>query len=317
MAGILWCLQRQARGPITGAEQPTPVSATQVSRPLAPAASRASMPATPRSPALPTHPASLRPLWGLAGETFAARRAVVRRLGTHLSEAEIADLVAFLRTTGARSGTLIGGEHYLKNEVMNLLLNQAPTPPGLGTNLCEVFRDPVQDAVTRDYAIQHLVTWEDEVASHNPNAAASPVIETLWEAAAETGTSIAGTALLGLHRLSRKNPGIDSNRVDQTCLRLAQDASAGNLSRSTALQISAQRGLRPALPAALALAEQAPTVALQVSALAAVGSLGGPSEDAFLERMQQQGSPLLQTALASARHRLHERLEQVNGPGNR
>jgi hypothetical protein len=57
------------------------------------------------------------------------------------------------------------------------------------------------------------------------------------------------------------------------------------LARITALQVCAQLGVKDVLPLALQFAESAKSIPLRVSAIAAVGQLGGAEVTAYLENL--------------------------------
>jgi hypothetical protein len=140
-------------------------------------------------------------------------------------------------------------------------------------------------------------------------------LDTLWEAIEERGGSIPGTALLGLHQISETSPDIDSRQLDDSALRMVRDRTVGDLTRVTALQVCAERGVSQALPEALALAERASTVPLQISALSAVGKLGGERETAFLEKMKAQGGTRARRAAELALRHLQKRMNQTKTVG--
>ncbi len=150
------------------------------------------------------------------------------------------------------------------------------------------------------------------VASHGERQVA---LDTLWEAIEERGGSIPGTALLGLHQISETSPDIDSRQLDDSALRMVRDGAVGDLTRVTALQVCAERGISQALPEALALAQRAATLPLQISALSAVGRLGGQREIAFLEKMKEQGGSRVKRAAELALRHLQERMNQTKTVG--
>ena len=243
-------------------------------------------------------PDSVRPIMGLHQENMATRLKAVKALGKNLTRAEIEALFAFLLAPGQKTFSL-------QNDVIHALRQQATPPDDLLPVLRDLHRDSQQDLVSRDYALQHLVA---EYQKNTTNAVAHQIPEVLWEALGETNSSIAGTALLGLHRLCDVDPSLDSNQVSQAALQLTQEGATGELARITALQVCAQRGLQEALPTARALAREGASLALRISAIAAVGDLGGKDEKEFLQLLSAQGAAHLQPAITSALQRLQRRL---------
>jgi hypothetical protein len=243
-------------------------------------------------------PDSIRPVWGLNGETFSMRLQAVKALGNQLSRAEIEALYAFLSSSTGRDCSL-------KNEVIHKLRQQLPPPADLLAVLRQFHRDPQQDIVIRDYALQHLVA---EYQNNPAQVVSNRISDILWADLTETNNSIAGTALLGLHRLCGLEQSIDSNQVNTAALELALNSSVGELARITPLQVCAQRQLKGAIPAAKALANEGASLALRISVIAAVGGLGGPDEKQFLELLAAEGNKHLQPAIKSALKRLEQRL---------
>ena len=89
-------------------------------------------------------------------DRYEARNAALRSLARcrDLNADDVQALMAYLRTTG---GALhVEREAALKNDVLNLLRNQATLPDGLADLLMEMFACKAQPSEVRDYALQHL-----------------------------------------------------------------------------------------------------------------------------------------------------------------
>ena len=247
------------------------------------------------------------PVFGLNGESLAVRQKAIDALATPYTPDEIAAAIAFLHSTGERPGVPPGVEHVLKNGLMDLLTRHGASPTNLLQELCALYSDRQQDSVTRDYAVQYVIAncLRDTAGS----AADRPVArEALWEALHETDSSIAGTALLGLHRLAATDLTIESNRLDEAALRLVSEPGVGNLARITALQVCAQRRLADALPSAVELARHGESVSVKAAAISALGDLGGQPEQELLQTLRKQDEPALRVAINSALRRLEKRL---------
>ena len=194
----------------------------------------------------------------------------------------------------------------LKNDVILALKNQQPPPQELAGVLLEMLYDKEQDPVIRNYALQHLATWYDQCAEK------APVLDALWAGTTDADASIVGTALIGLSRLAQRSADfqpasasgagfqpvseIDAARLATAASAVATDPTANDVARTTALQVCAELGIKDMLPAAVRLAESAGSVPLRMSALAAVGALGGADQAAFLNRMLAADDPRIQTA---------------------
>ncbi len=234
-------------------------------------------------------------------ENYSEQLAAIRSLETDLEPDQIGDLYAFLRNTDTVEGVKASDVHVLKNDIMNALYNQGVAPAELGRVMIEIYRNKKQDAVTRDYALQHLTgSYEKSTVEQK-----AEIKQILLEALDEKQSSIAGTALLGLSRL-----GIEQEKLRQTALKLAQDRNSGDLTRITAFQICARMKTREALPSALELARSSRSVPLQIAAIAAIGSVGSKHEISFLETLAADSESRLQPAAKSALERLKMASEQ-------
>ncbi len=243
-------------------------------------------------------PDSIRPIMGLNGEDYTKRSKALQALGNNLSRSEIEALYALLLSSGQL-------ECSLQNEVINALREQTTPPTDLLDVLSYLHRDPQQNQMSRDYALQHLVA---EYEKSPTNAIVNQIPELLWDALRVTNSSTVGTALLGLHRLCGVDPTIDSNKVSQVALQLTLDAATGELARITALQVCAQRRLHDVLPTVTNMAQHAVSLPLRISAIAALGYLGEERERMLLEMLSAEGNDFLQPAIKSALNRLNRRL---------
>ena len=215
---------------------------------------------------------SLRRVIGSVPANACERLAAVHTLGRALSSEEIALLYQFLKTPpNSRDGNL-PDLPAIKNDVLNVLRCQSSPPKGFTDTLLAIYRDPAQDSVIRDYAVQHLVGWYQQGAPDTTNAP-NRIRAALLEAAGQNG-STAGTALLGLHLLSVDDPAFCQQDINRLALRLVTCAEAEVAARITAIQVCAERGLKEALPAIQSLAGAQSCVPLRLSATAALARLG-------------------------------------------
>jgi len=210
------------------------------------------------------------------------RLTAVKSLSRHLSDEDVAALKDFLLTPESLDREPWG--HVLKNDVMNVLCDQDPPMPGLDDVLAKVYRDHKQDDVIRDYAVQHLATYYEQMTGQrNASRTLQATRKVLWEAINEPAGSIAGTALLALNRLSQEySKDFDREKIASEALKLAGNPIAGEASQITAYQICARLGVREALPIVLRAAADGESVPLQLSAIAALGQLGGKDQVPYL-----------------------------------
>ena len=93
---------------------------------------------------------------------------------------------------------------------------------------------------------------------------------------------------------------VDAARLTALASALAADSTASDVARLTALQVCAELRIKAVLPAAVSLAEGAASVPLRMSAVAAVGALGGPDQAPLLNRLATADDPRIQTAARAA-----------------
>jgi len=216
---------------------------------------------------------TLRMIVGADDADMGDRIEAVHKLGNELTSFEIAALAVFVNLPEMEGATDAWGLHALKNDILNVLRAQTPPPPDLTRLLIGLYHNRAQNAVMRDYAIQHLSLWHerDDVVSAEERKS----IRTVLNEAMRENNSIAGTALLGLHRLAVDLTPSDANGIDRMALQLAQSAETETATRLTAIQVCAERGLKEVLPTAEALAQETDCIPLQLSAMAAFRRLGG------------------------------------------
>jgi hypothetical protein len=215
-----------------------------------------------------------------------------------LTSVERQTLADFLRAHPGPKGADEGEIHELQNNAMNRLVMAEPPSAAVGEMLAAIYHDRTQNIVTRDYAIQHL----GSLYFQNVNSSA-PV---LWEAVKEIDSSIAGTALLALNRLSQSPGGPDREKVGACAVAMVLDEQCGGQARLTALQVCAQLGRGEALPVARFLARTSTRLPLRAAAVAALGDLGTAEDRVVLERLA--GEAGLGPAAQGAMDRMQRRL---------
>jgi hypothetical protein len=230
----------------------------------------------------------------------------------NLSGGECEALYRFLReqTTDEKLERMAS----IKNDVMNILAVQSHLSAPWDELLLRIYEDEGQHPVIRDYALQHLSEYYEEATQRGEAQGWEPMRrvklqEVLWGALEHRQESFAGTALLALCHLSGLDAGIDRGRVAQKSVELLEVEDTGELARMSALQVAALCGEPRVLPQAIATAQAAVSVPLRVSAVAAVGALGGEEELALLRRFQSDPNPSIRVAAAAASRRIQSRIE--------
>jgi len=230
---------------------------------------------------------------------FEDRLTAISSLSGHLPETDWQVLKSFMLKPDDADKVQRG--QAVKNQLLDALCSINPAPTGLGDMLIQLYRDHKQDDVIRDYAVQHLTAYYEQMSAQPDDGRTGPAVQkVLWEAVTETSDSIGGTALLALKRLSQEYSGFDQDKIAATALQLAGDDKAGELTHITAFQVCAQLGTVDALPLALQAAQNGETIAVRMSATAALGALGGPEQIPFLNSLLQGDEDRLKPAAQNA-----------------
>ena len=259
---------------------------------------------------------------------FAERVQAIRAIKTELTGPEVDGFARYLLAPSQDEQNQ-GGENWLRNELLNKLLQQMVLPAALPDLLVAIYQDTAQDVVMRDYAVQHMAPAYERVSP--PEQA--KLQAALWRATAETDTSIAGTALLallevvggsgsvltdsGLRRAAEvatatqagadateRVPPVDKVRLAQTALNLAADDRCGELARITAVQVCGRLGVGQALPIIEQLSQEAESIPLRIAATAALGDYATLDAINVLSRVANSSDSRQALAAQSALNRI-------------
>jgi hypothetical protein len=249
----------------------------------------------------------------LDGTGYREREKALQGLTGKLTDADRGALYDFLRQHDSADDRQLG--QVLKNDLMNVLCQMEPPPQGLRELLSQIYQDGSQNIVLRDYALQHMAAFYRQMASASGVDDQADELKqaqsTLWGALANTDSSMAGTALLGLSQLSQQGwPGFEQDKISAAALKLAGESTAGELTRITAFQVCASLGNKDALPAVQAAAQQGETIPVQISAIAALGTLGGSEQIPFLNGVLEGNIDRLKLPAQHALGRIEQRLQQ-------
>jgi hypothetical protein len=234
-----------------------------------------------------------------SGKTYGTRIKCVHALDKSLSPEEHDALYAVLYDKGGLN-MRPGQMHAFKNDIANILGAQDELPSDLSAHLILMYSDRSQDNVWRDYCIQHLSGCLDRAKEPAERKA---IQDTLWKATDEKGRSIAGTALIALRR-SVNQPDVDKSKVAARALELVTDPKCGHLAKITALQMCAELGEKVVLPTAREIADSGSGVPLRMSAIAAIGTVGGKDDKALLDKYAASSDVRLRKSARSALSRL-------------
>ena len=168
-----------------------------------------------------------------------ALRSIARR--RDLPEDDVAALVAYLRSKD--SAMRVERIAALKNDVMNLLRNQEPSPKGLVETLIAMFRSGKHPPAVLDYCIQHLGAMQCEITD---DALRRRIRATLVLAARQTRQPYAGTALYSLAENKQVSQS-QKNELKRLTVALCKRGSHP-VARISAIQLAGERGYKEILP---------------------------------------------------------------------
>ena len=207
----------------------------------------------------------------------------VQALSKNVGLPELDQLDAFLRAEGGWGGMRPHQIWALKDELMNALQDQAAPSPEFERVLLDILQNERQDAVMRDYAVQHIRAWY-------PQSTSKPqLLATLWAAARGGDGSLPGTAFLSLWGIWQQFPAdVNRKELGRGALAVAIDPEADIDARISCLQLCGKLGVVEALPFAVEVAEAGKPAMLRMAAIATVGDLGNRSHAPMLKAIKTE-----------------------------
>lgn len=159
-----------------------------------------------------------------------------------------------------------------RNRELDAQLRATVLHPDLPKRLVATVRSRAQDIQWRNYCVQVLPEcWMRADVGESERA---QLLETLRFALGERGTILCGTALLGLERIVEYSNDF-APELEEVLVSVAADESALPENRTTALRLSADRGIRAVLPLARHWSRDGETSLLRAVADAAILDLDG------------------------------------------
>ena len=207
-----------------------------------------------------------------------ALRSIARR--RDLPEKDVVALVAYLRSkdNAMRSERIAA----LKNDVMNLLRNQEPSPKGLAETLIAMFRSGKHPSAVLDYCIQHLGAMQCEITD---DALRHRIRETFVLAARQTKQPYAGTALYSLAEDKRATHS-QKGELKRLTIALCKQGSHP-VARVSAIQLAGERGYKEILPILReTLSSARRDAVIDIVCMGSLGLLGDESDIDILSRFK-------------------------------
>lgn len=195
----------------------------------------------------------------------------------------------------------------VKNDALDKLIRQKKMHDGLSQRISEMFHDRRQDTLWRDYCIQHLqmlheAKWPTGRPSDIDQVDAALIKATYWEAVEESDSTIAGTALIGLERISLRDPDYNRPKIARKALAMAGDETCSLASRIAAVQVCVKMSASGVLPIARAiLRDRKSSTPLQMACVAALVAMGSEADDGLLDSIEKTGSPYVRRSVTRAR----------------
>ena len=253
--------------------------------------------------------------------TYLARAQQIKELDRNLPTEDVAALRDFLLLPPSEVENLSPiALNSIKNDVLEVLMDQAEMPDGLGQQVVDMFNDPNADYMWREYCLQFMQPFYERVAAESmehgaengdqragvrgqksvddnqKDAELETIRETLFSALDERDEDLAATALLGLSRLAKRTEEFDHNEVIAQAIEIAEDPNASVRCRLTAMRVAAQAGNVEILPTARVLAMNGPTDLLRGAAIITLGDFADPQDRDFLETLAATGNQQLSAA---------------------
>ena len=246
-----------------------------------------------------------------AAKDYGGRVTALRGLTRRIAGDDVKALRLFLRLRPEDQPGLEPIElNSVKNDVLEILMQQEAPPEGLGLQMVEMWRDPGSDEMWRDYCVQLMGTYYGATGLWEESRREDPerkAIEAAYaEALAERDKPAAGTALLGMARLSREHGVLDTGGIARAAVEMSADDRCPQGARITALRVCGMMGATDALPPARMLAQTGEIVPLQMAAIATLGEIG-EAGDAELLASLSAGSDRRTAATARAARQALER----------
>ena len=247
--------------------------------------------------------------------SYRARIAAVHRLGNKLASPAIKALCDFLRTRHTpEAGMTLMDFNAVKNEVLDSLISQKNLPEGLGARILQMADDPDTDWIWRDYCVQHLPEYysrrwpADKKEEDGPHQQKHEFIARCWEYAEGPPGPLTGTALLSLERLKGSHADdFSAERLGDTAVAVAGNSDAPVTARVPALQIASRLDCKSVLENARELALTGSPLNLRISAIAAVGIIGGEDDLGLLKQILDSSDKHAHKAAAAAMKNIRER----------
>jgi hypothetical protein len=203
-----------------------------------------------------------------------------------------------------------------KNDILSALIDQEPQPARLQDELLSMFRDKTHEEWWRNFCVQHFELlyrkkWPNS-STGGGDEERRAMKDAYSEAVRAVGNSIAGTALLGLARLSEDYPEFEKSSIMRDAVSIAANQGADQRSRIAALQVAGRLGCVDILPVARSVVTSGAGVSFRMAAIATLGEVGKSEDKDVLRQIMTGSDPYLQKAATKALNCIELRVAGVN-----
>ena len=217
--------------------------------------------------------------------SFVQRDQMILRLKPeNIDDADYAALMAFMSEEPPGEGRQLAFMS-LKNNVMSFLIESDRYPVHLAAKMTQDMTNPNTNQIWREYVAQYV---PDLIAKLDVKSAAysdvtDQLIDALWEASLETKGALAGTALIGLHKLKKTHPQINKSQLAELTANIALDENYESAARMGAIRLVDESQIEAIKQIAFA---EASSITLRMAALNQAHSLS--KHDSFFEEELRQ-----------------------------
>ena len=147
--------------------------------------------------------------------TTSQRAEAIRALALQdMDNNQLEAVYEFIEEGAPSEGMTDSTYRWLSDELFTALRNQEHIPTDLVPRLTEIVSNPEQDAVLRDYALQHLGHYHEQGANNNLEA----IEQTLWTATDIKEGTIAGTALIALSNAKTEDRMVTNYNLEEKAI---------------------------------------------------------------------------------------------------
>ena len=224
-------------------------------------------------------------------KSYMERSKALGGLGLSLSEADVETLRAFVREKPPENLSMRPIEYNaLRNDALNLLVEQDNVPSAIVHDIAHVFNDAEQSRDWRSYAIQYFAPYWEAESSGVEGVRTDPDISTvdtpqeeraleitrrtLKQGLTERTGPVAGTALLSAAELAGENGMFSADEIDNAALDILNDRSSASASRMTAMRVAARRNLTEAVGIVRTTARNGASDMARMVAVKTLGEIG-------------------------------------------